>query len=195
MERVDRIDSRTVVLPLRNVDTDQIIPARFLTGTTTTGLGARAFFDLRRDRAGRLLSDFPLNHESAAGATILVAGENFGCGSSREHAPWALREAGFRAVVCPSIADIFKANAIRNGLVPVEIDSGAYEELAAAPGARIVISVADGALTLPGGGSAAFHLPPFGRRCLLTGLTPFDFLLGHEPQIVAWERGRGDAPA
>jgi len=192
MKPVVRIASRTVVLPADNVDTDQIIPARFLTGTRTDGLGASLFADWRRDEAGELRADFPLNRPEAQGARILVAGANFGCGSSREHAPWALTDYGFAAVVSPSIADIFKGNAVRNGLVPVEIEPSAHRELLARPGTEIVIDVEAGTVSLPDGGSARFELPPFARRCLLTGRGPLDFLLEQEPAILRYEQGNDD---
>ena len=121
------------------------------------------------------------------GARILVAGANFGCGSSREHAPWALTDHGFAAVVSPSIADIFKGNAIRNGLVPAEVAPAAVAALAARPNSEVVIDVAAGTVTLPGGGLARFELAPFARRCLLTGRGPLDFLLDHEPAITRYE--------
>ena len=195
MEPVVRIASRTVVLPADNVDTDQIIPARFLTGTRRDGLGTSLFADWRRDGAGELRPDFPLNRTEAKGARILVAGANFGCGSSREHAPWALTDYGFAAVVSPSIADIFKGNAVRNGLVPVEIDLSAHRALLSRPGAEIVIDVEAGTVSLPDGGSARFELPPFARRCLLTGRGPLDFLLERESAILRYEQGKDDAAA
>jgi len=192
MEPVVRIASRTVVLPADNVDTDQIIPARFLTGTRRDGLGASLFADWRRDGSGELRPDFPLNRPEAQGARILVAGANFGWGSAREHAPWALTDYGFAAVVSPSIAEIFKGNAVRNGLVPVEIEPSAHRELLARPGAEIVIDVEAGTVSLPDGGSARFELPPFARRCLLTGRGPLDFLLEQEPAILRYEQGNDD---
>ena len=195
MEPVVRIASRTVVLGADNVDTDQIIPARFLTGTSREGLGASLFADWRRDAAGDPRPDFPLNRPEAEGARILVAGANFGCGSSREHAPWALTDYGFAAVVSPSIADIFKGNAVRNGLVPVEIDPGAHRMLVSRPGAEIVIDVEAGTVSLPDGGAARFELPPFARRCLLTGRGPLDFLLEQEPAISRYERGKNRVAA
>lgn len=190
MEPVVRIASRTVVLAADNVDTDQIIPARFLTGTRRDGLGVSLFADWRRDSAGELRPDFPLNRPEAQGARILVGGANFGCGSSREHAPWALTDYGFAAVVSPSIADIFKGNAVRNGLVPVELDPSAHAALLASPGAEVVIDVAVGSVTLPDGGLASFHLPPFARRCLLTGRGPLDFLLEQESSIARYEESK-----
>ena len=190
MEPVVRIASHTVVLSADNIDTDQIIPARFLTGTRREGLGASLFADWRRDRGGDLRSDFPLNRPEAEGARILVAGANFGCGSSREHAPWALTDCGFAAVVSPSIADIFKGNAVRNGLVPAEIEASAYAVLVANQDTEVVIDVAAGTVTLPGGGVARFHLSTFARRCLLTGRGPMDFLLDQEAAIARYEGSR-----
>ncbi len=193
MEPVVRIASRTVLLGADNVDTDQIIPARFLTGIRRDGLGAGLFADWRRDSEGALRQDFPLNRPEAEGARILVAGANFGCGSSREHALWALTDHGFAAVVSPSIADIFKGNAVRNGLVPAEIEPAAHASLVAQlradPRADLVIDVAAGTVTLPDGGTAGFRLPPFARRCLLTGLGPLDFLLEQKPAIGLYEEG------
>lgn len=189
MEPITRIVSRTVVLPADNVDTDQIIPARFLTGIRRDGLAAGLFADWRRDASGALRPDFPLNRAEAAGARILVAGVNFGCGSSREHAPWALRDAGFAAVVSPSIADIFKGNAVRNGLVPVELEASAHAALVRAPGEETVIDLPAGTVSLPGGGLARFRLDPFARRCLTSGLGAFDFLLSHQREIARYEAG------
>ena len=182
MKPVRRIVSRTVVLPLDNVDTDQIIPARFLSGTSRRGLGAGLFSDWRRQRR-----DFPLNRKSAAGARILVAGANFGCGSSREHAAWALRDAGFRAVLGRSFADIFRGNAVRNGLVPVELDADPHRRIAGRPDAEITVDVERETVSVPGGGTARFRLAPFARRCLLSGAGPLDFLLSHEPGIARYE--------
>jgi 3-isopropylmalate/(R)-2-methylmalate dehydratase small subunit len=195
MEPVVRIASRTVVLAADNVDTDQIIPARFLTGTRRDGLGAALFADWRRDSVGELRPDFPLNRPEAEGARILVAGANFGCGSSREHAPWALTDYGFAAVVSPSIADIFKGNAVRNGLVPVELEPATHGTLVRHPGAEIVIDVEAGTVTLPDGDVAQFELPPFARRCLLTGRRPLDFLLDQESAISSYEQGREEIAA
>lgn len=193
MEKRIRIESATVVLPANEVDTDQIVPARFLTATGREGLGAALFHDLRRDARGALLPDFPLNRPEAAGAAILVAGANFGCGSSREHAPWALLEAGFRAVISPSFADLFRENAARNGLVPAEVAAEAHGRLAAAEGARVVVDVEARVVTLPGGGEARFGLAPFARRCLLTGRTPLEFLLDRADAVARYEARTGRA--
>ncbi len=187
MKPITGIVSATVLLDADDVDTDQIIPARFLSGTTRDGLGAGLFADWRRDREGRLREDFPLNRPEAEGARVLVAGRNFGCGSSREHAAWALRDAGFEAVISTSFADIFRGNAVRNGLVPVEVDAAAHAALTANPGARVTIDVTEGTVELPDGGTARFTLDPFARRCLTTGLGPFEFLLSHLETIARHE--------
>lgn len=192
MKPLRRIVSRTVVLPADHVDTDQIIPARFLTGTVRHGLGTGLFADWRRDASGAARPDFPLNRPEAEGARVLVAGANFGCGSSREHAPWALVDAGFAAVVSPSFADIFRGNAARNGLVPVELDEGSHAELVRSPGFETVIDVEAGTVALPSGAAARFELDPFARRCLLTGHSPIEFLLSHEDRIARYEARRNE---
>jgi 3-isopropylmalate/(R)-2-methylmalate dehydratase small subunit len=177
------VRSRTVALPAADVDTDQIIPARFLKGTVRDGLGRGLFADWRAGRA-----PFVLDRPEAQGAAILVAGPNFGCGSSREHAVWALMDAGFRAVVSTRLADIFRRNALQNGLVPVEIELSAHASLLEASGCEARVDVA--ALTLSwAGGVAAFALPPFARRCLLEGRDELDILLSYEDAIAAHERG------
>src|SRR5207344_614709 len=137
MERMDIITSRTVVLPVENVDTDQIIPARFLKATSKVGLGSKLFADWRFAADGAPKPEFVLNQATAAGATVLVAGDNFGCGSSREHAPWALVDYGFRAVVSTSIADIFKNNSLKNGLLPIVVEPALHRRLLAEPGAEV----------------------------------------------------------
>ena len=181
MEPIRRLTSKTVVLAVDNVDTDQIIPARFLTITTKDGLGESLFADWRND------PDFVLNRPEAQGARILVAGENFGCGSSREHAPWALTDYGFRAVVSTSIADIFKNNAVKNGLVPVEIDAEAHRALVDEPGATITVDLEARTITLPDGGRASFPIDGFARHCLLNGIDQLDFLLQQGDAIARFE--------
>lgn len=182
------VRSRTVVLPAADVDTDQVIPARFLKGTVRDGLGRGLFADRRFTPSGQPVSTFPLNRPEAQGAQILVAGPNFGCGSSREHAVWALMDAGFLAVVSTRLADIFKRNALQNGLVPVELEPDAHASLVAAPGTEARVDVE--ALTVSwSGGIAAFTLPPFARRCLLEGRDELDILLSYEDAIAAHERG------
>ncbi|HLA76858.1 MAG TPA: 3-isopropylmalate dehydratase small subunit [Vicinamibacteria bacterium] len=185
-EPIRRLESKTVVLPIDNIDTDQIIPARFLTVTTRQGLGPRLFADWRYDAEGRPRPEFALNRPQAAGAQVLVAGHNFGCGSSREHAPWALADAGFKAVVATSFADIFRGNALKNGLLPVQVDQKTHGKLLAAPGALVVIDVEAQTIAL-GSHSAPFPLAPFARYCLLQGVDELQFLLSQEPAIAAYE--------
>ena len=191
-----RLTSRTVVLAQANIDTDQIIPARFLTTTTRDGLGASLFADWRYDEAGAPRPSFPLNQPGAAGAQVLVAGENFGCGSSREHAPWALLGHGLRAVVSASIADIFRSNALKNGLLPVTVDAGTQAFLVAHPGAEVTIDLESQTLTCDGGARrATFPIDPFARHCLLHGTDELGYLLSAEAEIAAFERARaGTAP-
>jgi 3-isopropylmalate/(R)-2-methylmalate dehydratase small subunit len=190
MEKVNLITSRTVVLPVENVDTDQIIPARFLKATSKIGLGKNLFADWRFDADGNPKADFILNRPEASGAAILVAGDNFGCGSSREHAPWALHDHGFRAVVSTSIADIFRNNALKNGLIPVVVDRAVHEKLLAVPDAIVTISVEDQTLTLADGTRTSFPIDPFARFCLLNGVDELEFLLAQEPAIAAFEKSR-----
>jgi 3-isopropylmalate/(R)-2-methylmalate dehydratase small subunit len=193
MTPLREIRSRTVVLPRQDVDTDQIIPARFLVTTTREGLAAGLFADWRLDASGRPRPEFALNRPQARGARVLVAGRNFGCGSSREHAVWALQGAGFEAVVAPSFADIFRANALKNGLVPVAVDEAMHARLSEAPGEEITIDVEARTITL-GGRRAAFPLEPFARHCLLNGLDELAFLLSRETDIAAFEAAAGPAP-
>ena len=190
MDKIATITSRTVLLPVENVDTDQIIPARFLKATSKVGLGTKLFADWRFAADGKPKPDFVLNQPAAAGAAVLVAGDNFGCGSSREHAPWALYDHGFRAVVSTSIADIFRSNSLKNGLLPVVVDAAAHAQLLAAPGAEVTVSVADQTLTLPDGNKVTFPIDPFARYCLLHGVDELEFLLTQEDAIAAFETRR-----
>ena len=190
-ERFQLLTSKTAVLPQANIDTDQIIPARFLKSTSREGFGQNLFADWRLDAEGKPRPDFPLNRPEAQGARVLVAGENFGCGSSREHAPWALTGFGFRAVVSSSIADIFRSNAVKNGLLPVVVDAQTHAFLLAHPGTEVTIDLE--AQTLRSNqGEARFPIDPFSRHCLLHGVDELGFLLAHEPQIAAFEAARGD---
>lgn len=182
-----RLQSRTVCLPERNIDTDRIIPARFLTTTTREGLGRHAFNDWRWREDGSPHPDFPLNRPEAQGAEILVAGRNFGCGSSREHAPWALRDAGLRAVVSAEIADIFRSNALKNGLLPIVLDEAVVDELLAQPGLELDIDVAAATVTLPDGRAFAFPIDGFARTCLLEGVDQLGYLLRQLPHIQRFE--------
>jgi 3-isopropylmalate/(R)-2-methylmalate dehydratase small subunit len=188
MEPIRTIRSRTVVIPRTNIDTDQIIPARFLTTTTREGLGEHLFADWRYDAAGRPVGEFVLNRPETAGCRILVAGRNLGCGSSREHAPWALYDYGFRAVVSTEIADIFRSNALKNGLVPVIVDEASHAALLAQPGAVVSIDLERSILTLPDGREVRFPIEPFARYCLLNGVDETSYLLSKQPTIDAYER-------
>jgi 3-isopropylmalate/(R)-2-methylmalate dehydratase small subunit len=188
---VRSIESSYVVLNMQNVDTDQIIPARFLKTTDRNGLGDALFADWRYDEHGAPLADFPLNRPDARGAEILVAGHNFGCGSSREHAPWALRGYGFRAVVSTRFADIFHSNALKNGLVPVTVPHDVHDRLVTWPvnGSRpsLGIDVASETLTLPDGATVRFPIESFAKHCLLEGVDELGYLLGAAPEIDAYE--------
>lgn len=185
--------SRTAVLPAENVDTDQIIPARFLTTTQRSGLGRHLFADWRRDAQNEPREDFMLNKAETAGARILVAGRNFGCGSSREHAPWALLDYGFRAVISTGIADIFRSNALRNGLLAIELDETAHAWLMAHPGVEISIDLRSCELSLPDGRAIAFEVEPFARHCMLHGVDPLGWLLSQEDDIRRFEENRACA--
>jgi 3-isopropylmalate/(R)-2-methylmalate dehydratase small subunit len=187
MDPLSTITSPTVVLDTENIDTDQICPARFLTAITRGGFAEALFADWRRDENGRARPEFALNRPQARGARVLVAGRNFGCGSSREHAVWALQEGGFRAVVSPSFADIFKSNALKAGLLPVQVDPALYTKLVAASGSPVTIDVRSQTVTLADGSSAVFPLEPFARHCLLEGRDALSFLLSQEAAIAAHE--------
>ena len=190
MEAIRQLRSRTVVLPATDVDTDQIIPARFLTTTTRDGLGAHAFHDWRFDANGNVNPGFVLNHPEAAGCEILVAGRNFGCGSSREHAPWALLDFGIRAVISTEIADIFRSNSLKNGLLPIVIDEDTHAWLLANPGVEVGIDVAQSTVTLPGGRTVSYPIDDFARFCLLEGIDQLGFLRKHEADIQRFEEER-----
>jgi 3-isopropylmalate/(R)-2-methylmalate dehydratase small subunit len=190
VDPIKTLRSRTVVLPVSDVDTDQIIPARFLTTTTRSGLGANLFADWRYESDGTPKADFVLNRPEAKGCTILVAGNNFGCGSSREHAPWALADHGFRAVVSTQIADIFRSNSLKNGLLPVVVDQSTHGWLMEHPGAEVSIDLDTTTLTLPSGQAVNFPLEPFARYCLMNGVDELGFLLGREKEIQTYETRR-----
>jgi len=191
MEPFTTLISRCVVLPASNVDTDQIIPARFLKTVSRRGLGEHLFADWRLDQNGRPRADFPLNAPSAKGASILVAGDNFGCGSSREHARWALLDFGFRAVISTRFADIFRNNAVKTGLLPVALPQHAHatllDQLAESPKQQVTIDLETQTVTLPDGSSHEFPLDPFARHCLLNGVDELGFLLDQESAIAAYE--------
>jgi 3-isopropylmalate/(R)-2-methylmalate dehydratase small subunit len=186
--KIRAFTARTVVLPVDNVDTDQIIPARFLKGTSRSGLGRSLFADWRYDAQGRPRPEFVLNRPEAQGAEVLVAGDNFGCGSSREHAPWALVDAGFRAVISTSIADIFRNNALKNGLLPIVVEPGVHARLLAQAGAAVTVDLEAQAVTLADGTRTGFEVEPFARYCLLNGVDELAFLLSQADAIAAYER-------
>src|SRR5215207_9793918 len=188
MEAITTIRSCTVVLPSSNIDTDQVIPARFLTTTTRQGLGRQLFADWRYHADGSAKQDFVLNRPEAAGCRILVAGRNFGCGSSREHAPWALLDYGFRAVISTQIADIFCSNSLKNGLIPVVVDEAMSQWLSENPGVEVTIDLESTTLTLPSGARARFPMEAFARYCLLNGVDELGFLLSRDREIEAYER-------
>ena len=188
MPAVKSIRSRTVVIPSTNIDTDQIIPARFLTATSKAGFGKHLFADWRYDAAGQPKPDFELNKAENAGARILVAGRNIGCGSSREHAPWALQDYGFQAIISTEFADIFRTNCLKNGLLPLVVDEKTHAWLIARPGVEVDIDIAASTLTLPDGTTVKFPLEGFARYCLLNGVDELGFLLSKNAEISAYEK-------
>ncbi len=190
MEAVTRIQSKTVVIPTTNIDTDQIIPARFLTTTTKAGLGKQLFADWRYRADGSPNPEFALNRPQAQGARVLVAGRNFGCGSSREHAPWALLDFGIRAVISTEIADIFRGNSLKNGLLPIVVDEATSTWLLEHPGADVEIDLASTSLTLPTGARIGFPLEAFARHCLMNGIDELGYLRSHLGDIERYEAAR-----
>jgi 3-isopropylmalate/(R)-2-methylmalate dehydratase small subunit len=194
MRAITKIQSRTTVLPTRDIDTDQIIPARFLTTTTREGLGAYLFHDLRFDADGKARPEFPLNQAAADGCEVLVGGNNFGCGSSREHAPWALLDYGIRAVISTEIADIFRNNSLKNGLLPIIVDPATHDFLLAHPGAEVEIDVAKSTLTLPDGSAIKFPIDGFARYCLVEGIDQLGYLQQQMDDILKFEEQRPWTP-
>src|SRR3954447_26027385 len=170
MEKFTRFTSRLAPLPIDNIDTDQIIPARFLKTISKAGLGDNLFSDWRYTGDGTPKPEFILNRPEGRAARVLLAGDNFGCGSSREHAPWALYEYGFPALASTSIRDIFKNNSLKNGLLPIALDAATHAKLLATPGADVTISLENQAVTLADGTTAKFSVDPFSRYCLLNGI-------------------------
>jgi 3-isopropylmalate/(R)-2-methylmalate dehydratase small subunit len=190
MQPRKRVHSRTVVIASPNIDTDQIMPARFLTTTTKEGLGRQLFADWRYGPDGAPNPDFVLNTPAAAGCQVLVAGRNFGCGSSREHAPWALLDYGIHAVISTEIADIFKSNSLKNGLLPIIVDEATSQWLLEHPGAEVDIDLEACRLTLPTGSSVAFPIEAFARHCLLHGIDELGYLQSKLPDIERYEAAR-----
>ena len=192
MAQFTTLTSRVAPLPINDVDTDQIIPARFLKTTDKAGLGASLFADWRCNADGSPKTDFVLNKPEHQGAQILLAGDNFGCGSSREHAPWALIGSGFRAVISTSFADIFRNNALKNGLLPIVVEAEThrllFELLAEVPNAELIIDLASQTVTLPTGKVMTFPIDGFSKACLLQGIDELGYLLGFEAKIAAYEK-------
>jgi 3-isopropylmalate/(R)-2-methylmalate dehydratase small subunit len=190
MQPIKRFTSKTVVIASSDIDTDQIIPARFLTTTTKEGLGKQLFADWRYQGDGSPKAEFVLNRPEARGAEILVTGRNFGCGSSREHAPWALLDYGFRAVISTEIADIFRGNSLMNGLLPIVVDEPTSQWLLHHPGALVDIDLESRRVTLPNGASVAFPIEPFARHCLLNGVDELGYLCAKLNDIERFEAAR-----
>lgn len=191
MEPITEIRARTAVLPLEDIDTDQIIPARFLRTTVREGLGENLFADWRYKSDGEKDAGFVLNRPETRGARILVAGRNFGCGSSREHAPWALLDHGFQAVISTEIADIFRNNSLKNGFLPVVVGADIHGWLLANPGVELTLDVESRSLSLPDGRVTEFPLDSFSRYCLLNGVDQLGFLLNHAGEISRFENRAG----
>jgi 3-isopropylmalate/(R)-2-methylmalate dehydratase small subunit len=184
-------ESRLVPLPVNNIDTDQIIPARFLKTTSKAGLGDQLFNDWRYDAQGNPKADFVLNQPRAKGALILLAGDNFGCGSSREHAPWALTQFGFRAVISTSFADIFKQNSLKNSLLPIVVPADVHAALFELPeDATVKVDLPNQTLTMPGGRKVEFPVDGFSKHCLVNGVDELGYILQQEAAIAAYESGR-----
>ncbi|MEA3152115.1 MAG: 3-isopropylmalate/(R)-2-methylmalate dehydratase small subunit [Gammaproteobacteria bacterium] len=190
MEPLERVHSTTVVINSTNVDTDQIIPARFLTTTTKEGLGKQLFADWRYLADGAPNPGFVLNQPQSSGCQVLVAGRNFGCGSSREHAPWALLDYGIRAVISTEIADIFRSNSLKNGLLPITVDETTAQWLLSHPGADVDIDLRQARLTLPTGVSVTFPIEAFARHCLLNGIDELGYLRSKLSEIERYENAR-----
>lgn len=194
MEPFTTLTSRIVAIPTDHIDTDQIIPARFLKTISKSGLGANLFADWRYDGEGQPRPNFPLNQPEHQGARILLVGDNFGCGSSREHAPWALTDYGFRAIISTSFADIFRNNALKNGLLPLVVDDDTQEQLfslaAEDPDVEVTVDLDTQSLFLPDGRRVPFPIDGFSKVCMLEGLDQLGYLLKHGPQIEAHEAQR-----
>jgi len=194
MDKFITITSRLAPLPIDNIDTDQIIPARFLKTISKVGLGDSLFCDWRYDESGKPRPDFILNKPEGHAAQVLLAGDNFGCGSSREHAPWALTQYGFRAVISTSFADIFKGNAVKNSLLPIVVPRDAhialFQAVAKDPAATVTVDLAQQKLTLPDGSQVSFPVDPFARYCMLEGVDELGYILKQESAIAAYEAQR-----
>ncbi|MBK8419579.1 3-isopropylmalate dehydratase small subunit [Candidatus Villigracilis saccharophilus] len=190
MAQFTTLTSRVLPLPVNDIDTDQIIPARFLKATDKKGMGDNLFADWRYNADGSPKADFVLNQPNSKGAQVLLAGDNFGCGSSREHAPWALTGFGFKAVISTSFADIFRNNSLKNGLIPIIVDEATHKMLfdliEEVPNAEVTVDLASQTLILPNG-SVEFPIDPFNKTCLLNGVDELGYILGFEKEIAAFE--------
>ncbi|HEX4748091.1 MAG TPA: 3-isopropylmalate dehydratase small subunit [Bryobacteraceae bacterium] len=194
MEKFTAFTSRLAPLAIDNIDTDQIIPARFLKTTSKAGLGDQLFYDWRYDAEGNPKADFLINREEGRVANVLLAGDNFGCGSSREHAPWALTQYGFRAVISTSFADIFRGNSLKNSLLPIVVAPETHKALLAAvekdPAATVTVDLATQTLTLPDGSKIAFPIDEFAKQCMLEGVDELGYILAQNDAITAFEAKR-----
>jgi 3-isopropylmalate/(R)-2-methylmalate dehydratase small subunit len=194
VEKFTIFTSRLAPLPIDNIDTDQIIPARFLKTISMQGLGDQLFYDWRYDANGKPNFEFLLNKPEGRAAEVLLAGDNFGCGSSREHAPWALTQYGFRAVISTSFADIFRGNALKNSLLPIavrpEIHVALFKTVADNPAATVTVDLAQQKLTLPDGSGVTFPIDAFAKYCMLEGVDELGYILNQEPAIAAYEATR-----
>lgn len=191
MEPINKVTGKIAPLPINDIDTDQIIPARFLKTTDKTGLGKQAFFDWRYNADGTDKDDFVLNQAEYKEATVLIAGNNFGCGSSREHAPWALMGMGWQAVVSTEFADIFRSNSLKNGLLPIIVDEETLQQLTSLaqedPETTVNISLEDQTIQLPDGRKVEFPIDEFSKQCLLKGVDQLGYLLDLDADISAYE--------
>ncbi len=194
MKPFTNFESRMAPLAVNNIDTDQIIPARFLKTTSKQGLDRQLFYDWRYDAEGNPQPDFILNLPEARGAQVLLAGDNFGCGSSREHAPWALTQFGFRTVISTSFADIFRQNSLKNSLLPIvvppDVHAALFSAVAADPGATVKVDLANQTLTTPTGRAVSFPVDAFSKHCLLEGVDELGYILQHASEIAAYESRR-----
>lgn len=192
MEPLKPFVGKVTAVPVENIDTDQIIPARFLKTTSAKGLGESLFSDWRYAPDGSPLPDFALNKPEAQGAVVLVAGHNFGCGSSREHAVWALTGYGFKAVISTYFADIFRNNALKNGLLPIQVDPQTHQQLislvAEDPETTVKVDLEAQTVTLPDGRAVSFPIDGFARRCLLDGVDQLGYILNQDEGISAFEK-------
>ena len=187
MQKIKKFSARTVNLPNEDIDTDQIIPARFLTRQTTDGIGECLFADWRFDKSGRPKEDFILNQPESSNAEILVAGNNFGCGSSREHAAWSLLDYGFRAIISTSFADIFQNNSLKNGLITIVVNLETHKWLLEHPTTTLIVDLDNTQICLENGKVISFPIDSFARYCLLNGVDQLGYLLNHDTEISAYE--------